>query len=290
MARLIMFKGISGSGKSTEATKLVRKGYVRVNMDDLRSSLNLGKFSRGNEKVVQETAYNIVESALERGRHVVWDNTSLHPKHESRLRDIAKKHRANFEVQTFDIEPRKAVQRDLRRERSVGPKVIWDQYYNYVWQQPAQQPKTGVPAVIIDVDGTLMRIVEGPDGTKRSPYDHTRVHEDQPVQAVADLVSNIDFMSTELVFLSGRSDACYQATAESIVNAIGHDQFMLYMRAEGDSRSDRIVKRELHDEHIRGKYDVQYVIDDREQVVQMWTDELGYTVLQVRQPGVYNDF
>jgi hypothetical protein len=46
-----------------------------------------------------------------------------------------------------------------------------------------------------------------------------------------------------------------------------------------------VVKLELFDEHIRDQYDVQFVLDDRNQVVDMWR-QLGLTCLQVG-PGAF---
>ena len=45
-------------------------------------------------------------------------------------------------------------------------------------------------------------------------------------------------------------------------------------------RQDAVVKREMFDAHIRDRYRVPYVIDDRNQVVNMWLSP-GLTVLQV---------
>ena len=54
----------------------------------------------------------------------------------------------------------------------------------------------------------------------------------------------------------------------------------LVMRKTGDYRKDSIVKREMFEEHIEGKYNVLFVLDDRNQVVDMWRKELGLTCLQ----------
>ena len=52
------------------------------------------------------------------------------------------------------------------------------------------------------------------------------------------------------------------------------------MRKTGDNRKDCIVKRELFDAHIKDKYYIDFILDDRNQVVNMWR-ELGFTVMQV---------
>jgi hypothetical protein len=53
------------------------------------------------------------------------------------------------------------------------------------------------------------------------------------------------------------------------------------MRPEGDNRKDSIVKRELFDTHVRNKFYIDFVLDDRDQVVDMWRNDLGLTCLQV---------
>ena len=57
-------------------------------------------------------------------------------------------------------------------------------------------------------------------------------------------------------------------------------EFELIMRAAGDMRKDSIVKAELFFEHIEPNYNVMMVIDDRPQVIRMWTD-IGLDVINV---------
>lgn len=57
---------------------------------------------------------------------------------------------------------------------------------------------------------------------------------------------------------------------------------MLLMRPEGDIRKDSIVKREIFENYIRDYYNIQFVLDDRNQVVEMWRS-LGLKCLQVAE-------
>ena len=52
------------------------------------------------------------------------------------------------------------------------------------------------------------------------------------------------------------------------------------MRTIGDHRSDFIIKQEIYEREFKGKYNVLYVLDDRNQTVNMWR-ALGLTCLQV---------
>jgi hypothetical protein len=55
------------------------------------------------------------------------------------------------------------------------------------------------------------------------------------------------------------------------------------MRSAGDMRKDSIVKEEIYRQEILGRYNVWFVLDDRNQVVDMWR-LLGLRCLQVA-PG-----
>ena len=82
--------------------------------------------------------------------------------------------------------------------------------------------------------------------------------------------------------MSGRSSE-FRAHTERWLQANNIRYSELHMRAEGDQRKDSIVKRELFDAHVRGKWNVSFVLDDRQQVVDMWRG-LGLVCLQVA-PG-----
>ena len=63
------------------------------------------------------------------------------------------------------------------------------------------------------------------------------------------------------------------------------DDYHIFMRKEGDSRNDGIIKTEIFDEHIKDKFYVCAVFDDRDRVVKAWRD-IGLLCLQVN----YGDF
>lgn len=48
------------------------------------------------------------------------------------------------------------------------------------------------------------------------------------------------------------------------------------MRPQGDMRRDSIVKRELYENHIKGKYNVVAIFDDRPQVIRECWQALGF--------------
>lgn len=132
--------------------------------------------------------------------------------------------------------------------------------------------------VLFDVDGTLMKNTGG-----RKFWEWDRVGEDTPNAAVVELAhSIIKAGELEIVVMSGRDEVCYEATCRSL----GEQQVWfreLIMRPHKDNRPDDIVKFELYQERVLPNYDVAFVVDDRQKVVDMWR-RLGLTCLQVA-PG-----
>ena len=82
--------------------------------------------------------------------------------------------------------------------------------------------------------------------------------------------------------MSGRKETCRRQTEVWLAVADVPSDALL-MRDRYDDRPDVQVKRDLYDRHVRGRYDVLCVLDDRSSVVQGWRD-LGLTCLQVA-PG-----
>jgi hypothetical protein len=116
----------------------------------------------------------------------------------------------------------------------------------------------------------------------RSPFNETRVHEDLPNQAVIDVVRAMHAAGNLVIFCSGRTDGCYDATRAWIEQHVAVPYEALLMRKSGDQRKDSIVKTEIFDEHIRRNYNIVGVFDDRQQVVRAWR-RLGLPVFAVAE-------
>lgn len=119
----------------------------------------------------------------------------------------------------------------------------------------------------------------------RGAFDWERVEEDSVDLAVRAIVNDAHASFRAKVFVfSGRDGVCENQTREWLAeNIVSYD--VLVMRKQGDMRKDTIVKKEMFDIHINGKYNVLYVIDDRPSVCRMWRS-LGLKVLQVGNPYV----
>ena len=142
--------------------------------------------------------------------------------------------------------------------------------------------------IVCDLDGTLCDIdhrthwVQVPSGVRKN-WDafFSEVPNDTPNQAVLDLLYRMSDYS-KVIFCSGRPERCRADTVEWLEKHYfieGH--YKLYMRKDGDFRRDDIVKEEILNEHI-DKERVQFVLDDRNQVVDMWRRN-GLTCFQVAE-------
>ena len=133
---------------------------------------------------------------------------------------------------------------------------------------------------IFDIDGTLA--IKG----DRSPYDWDRVGEDKPNASVIVLYNFLweALKKTDIRFfiMSGRDSVCNELTLTWLSEHLeGHNG--IYMRPQGDNRKDTIVKKEMYDNHVKGKYNVLGIFDDRLSVCRMW-HSLGLPLFRVGDP------
>lgn len=292
MSRVIILRGLPASGKTSWAKSWVTQapGRVRVNRDDLRVMLYGRPFlEHDGERLVTEVERGIARDALRAGWDVVVDDMNLRPRYVREWQRFARAHRADWEIYELEIPLDESVRRDEVRGSKVGVDAIRGMSRWLVKgalapvpteDEPARpaayKPNAGLPdAWIVDIDGTLALNTSG-----RSPYDLDRVGEDTLNEPVADVVYALARVGYRVVFCSGREETSRAATEEWIRTHLDV-RGPLYMRSAGDRRKDHVVKRELLDE-IGRSYAVRGVLDDRQQVVDMWR-AAGLTCLQVAE-------
>ena len=318
MQKMIIMRGVPGSGKSTRAREYVdREDYVRVNKDDLRQMLNNGLWSRANEKFIHDTSMKLVTMALMAKKNVVVDNTHVTAAQVKPLHKLAEQIGG---IEVHEVWVRTSIEECLRRNalREKSERVpddvihrmardagiaksgyvnchdtvkVYPAYQSY---EPLEQDQNLPKAIICDLDGTLAHI------GARSPYDASRCDEvDLPNHAVIECVLVMANAGYRIIFMSGREDKDRAATMRFISKHVtelkypfAHTEpffdvidYELYMRSTGDQRKDSIVKRELFDTHVRGKYNVVFCLDDRNSIVQLWRS-MGLSCFQVN----YGDF
>lgn len=276
--KLIMTKGLPGSGKTTWAEKYLEEhpNTLLVNKDDLRGMLFNSEWTGHREKMILSVRDFIVTQGLKSGRDVIVHDTNFAPKHETRLRQLAKELKAEFVIQDFTQVPLETcIKQDLLRFTSVGERVIRQMYNDWLRPTPpVVEWDLDLPnCIICDLDGTLALFDD------KNPYERDFIN-DKCNSSVRYIISYFKKLGDEKIFIfSGRSGKFKKETEEWL-----QDEIIFYdglvMREENDKRKDSIVKKEMYEKHIKGKYNVQFVLDDRNQVVEMWRS-LGLTCLQV---------
>jgi hypothetical protein len=163
------------------------------------------------------------------------------------------------------------IRKTAKQMRSPESRIIPD------WT-PAPDPAND--CIIVDIDGTLSQMAD------RSPYDESRVYEDTPRLAVLATVKALLAArpNMKLFIFSGRTVQCYSDTSRWLYDKCGLDtnrtNTNLTMRQAGDSRNDAIVKMEMYEAHIKDKYSVLAVFDDRASVIRDCWDKLGLFVFR----------
>lgn len=284
--KLIITKGLQGSGKSTWADAYISKNtnFVKVEKDEIRKNSNLfpdGVYNhkRGDESIVVKERDRMIHNALANGKSVISSDTNLVQKHITQMSNIAKGYDAIIEIKSFlDVPLKELIRRDSVRLHPVGEQVIRRTFHEHVKTMPTflkYNPK--LPFVVVsDLDGTLTL---GPKN--RSPYEWAKVGNDDINLGVAHMLDGVKVIKQCKVFIfSGRDSVCRSETEEWLEkNDIEYDG--LFMRSKGDNRSDEIVKAEMIEEHIKGKYNVLIWFDDRQRVSTMLRDVYGINVAQL---------
>jgi len=223
-------------------------------------------------------------------RVIFLDNTNLSISALRKLEGIAHQHGAHFAVNDsfLDVPLETALWRNEQRDRPVPPKVIEDMHKRALklkpWRygslpdiQPYENSKKLPDIILVDIDGTLA--LKSPE---RDIYDYTKVHLDLPNPSVTHLITQLASHGWKPVVMSGRSEDCREQTQEWL-NKHVWPNLPLYMRPSGDHRPDWVIKSELFDEHIRDRFHVRFVLDDRDQVVALWRDRLQLPTWQVNE-------
>lgn len=292
MQKLTICRGLPASGKSTWAKKFVEDNpqWKRVNRDTLRSMVHgAAKFSREREAAIKIARDALVTAFLGAGHNVIVDDTNLDPSVVNHLRGLAATCSAEVEEKWFNVTLDEALARNALRtefEGKVPMHVIKDMHRKWIHDETVQRipHDPSLPTcVIFDLDGTLAI------ANHRDVYDASQCVSDDVNMPVAEFLYFVrecpiwpERGPLQVIFCSGREEKFRPQTGEWLLKkALFRPGDILLLRASGDKRNDAIIKKEIFEEHIAGKFNVLAVFDDRNRVVNMWRS-IGVPCFQVR--------
>jgi len=284
---IILTIGLPASGKSYWADEFVQKNpeYVILNRDDLRVMLQsrkrYSKFSKWRETLVTNIQVQGAIDALAMGKSVIISDTNLKAEYRKTWVKVAKEANVKYTLKMFtDTGLDVCLDRDKKREFPVGQRVImrmFKQNQDEYWPKPVYNADLD-DIWIFDVDGTLANM------TTRGPFEWNKVGDDAPNMPVINLLKTIKKSGQKIVIMSGRDGSCKELT-ESWFNKYNIEYDAFYIRPAKDNRKDTLIKQELYNNHVKGKYNVAGVVDDRDQVIGLWR-QLGLPTYQCN----YGDF
>jgi len=301
--KLLILVGAPGSGKSTFTRYFIRTedNWVRVNRDDFRL-MQFGDtlMSPFYEERITKMVEASVITLLKNHTNVIIDatNSSLRT-----LEDMVRTYTeyADISFKVFDLSVEELVKRCDKRYEQTGkfiPKSAIEKHVTQLQYTKEKfdfkpiprtvkeatltytaQDSTLPKAVICDLDGTLS-LLNG-----RDPYDASSADEDLLNVPVARVLQMAKAQGYKVILLSGR-EQLYREPTERFLSKhqIAYD--LLLMRTTNDYRKDNIIKKELFQQEIEGKYFIEFLLDDRNQVVDMWRKDLHLPCFQVN----YGDF
>lgn len=169
--------------------------------------------------------------------------------------------------------------RDLLRHPMNDPEKIF--CVSCVKEETLLESRNSIVA-IFDIDGTLADLSHRIHHIRGEQKDWEKffesIEQDKPIYPIIGILNAL-CGNIGVILATGRPERLRGKTVEWMHrNSIFFDK--LYMRKDGDLRSDVIVKREILDQILSDGFSPLMVFEDRTNVVKMWRDA-GLQCLQV---------
>jgi predicted kinase len=320
MSEMTFLRGIPASGKSTYAQQWVSEdpaNRVRINRDAIREALFGDAQSHKDEGKVTEVENMLIAKGLKEGKHVMSDNTNTNMAFLPKAIKFAKANGATkINHEDFPITVEEAIKRNSKREnpvpehvlhrmsKNLGPQGQFPVFPGSYKTKDLILPKSRKLAVCFDMDGTLndvrnVRHFLQPQGNKkRRDFDSFhRMSEFEPAhEDVLQMAFDAHKARFEVLITTARSEP-YRETTQKWLDDRDVPFANIFMRKEGDFRSDYEVKKEMYDQ-INMYYDVVRCVDDNPQAIKAWREK-GVAVttvpfiddsnmdLQVKVPNIF---
>ncbi|MDR2679934.1 MAG: zeta toxin family protein [Tannerella sp.] len=294
--QILLLIGAPGSGKSTFAKYFIRteENWMRLCRDDFRMmNFSDSLLSQYEESLISEILDTSVETLLRKKYNVLLDATHCRAEY---LKHYIEKFNslADISFKVFECDVDELIARCEKRHAETGryvPENVIRRFANELETlkktfdfspRPlkqttyiAEKQDVNLPkAIMCDLDGTLALM------GNRDPYDASECDKDDLNEAVASVLKVFYANGYNVLLLSGREEIFREPTLR-FLSKFSIPCHQLWMRKAKDYRKDAVIKREIFDREIAGKYRIEFVLDDRDQVVEMWRKELKLNCFQV---------
>lgn len=296
--KIILTRGIPGSGKSTWAKQFVAEDpehRIRLNWDDMRNMMGpywVPSREFVNKKMLQAALITIAYES-DTIYTVVIDNMNLNPKGYSEYYHWLEHYNSNkpadkickIEFKDFFTPVEECIRRDSLRSNPIGEKTIkdiWNKYKHFIQTTSVEQyvnnlikPDPNKPyCVVIDMDSTMCfntnkRPWYGPGAAEGMSHDIENF-------GVCEMVNSLS-KNYPIIVATGR-DTTQEEVTKNWLKTHNINPKEYYFRKSGDYRKGVIIKKEQITK-ILEKYNILIILEDSQPIVDMYR-EMGLTVLQ----------
>ena len=288
---ITLFVGPPGSGKSTQASKYLkthgdRNDLIRISQDDQ------GKYEH----------LEIFKKAIELKSDIVIDRMNFNIAQRDRYLDPARKAGYNTRIIVLHVPRQECL--DRCKARAEHPTIKTDEdadnaiyffFKNYQRVESTEADEVmrmgwvdieAPKCIVCDLDGTLANVDHRRHYVRRQKplkpnwvMFFEKMTEDPVNEWCREILENMS-EKYPIVYATGRAGE-YMPHTETWLkeNNLRFGNSYLFSRMEKDHRKDDIVKEIILEFEIKTKFNPFFIIDDRQQVVDMWRKH-GYTVLQ----------
>jgi predicted kinase len=268
MAKIKIYRGLPGSGKSTAAkSQVVNTGNgARINRDDLRAMLFDSVWTGKREGVVIEVEKAIAQVLLKNNMLPFIDDCNITEKHQQMWLQFALENGVDLETTRMDTPLKECIHRDSLRPKPVGEAVI-----NRMALNAGLIDFGDKPIILCDLDGTLCDEEHRRyhlNGEKKSWNDYfSLLSDDKPVDFVIKWVRELAKDHT-IALVSGRPDT-YQFETLTWLRKHEVPFDYIFMRPGSDKRSDVEIKTDILNKIP--KHLIDFCLDDRPVVIrEVW--------------------
>lgn len=294
--QLLILVGAPGSGKSTFAKYYIRteENWMRLCRDDFRTMhFTYSNLPSYEESLITEMIDSSIETLLRRRCNVLLDATHCRADYINHY--IEKfNHLADISFKIFEADIATIAERCDKRNKETGKFIPVNVQKRYIKDleelkktfdfsprplqdnrvQAIQQDSSLPKAIICDLDGTLALM------NNRNPFDASTCDEDELNTPVSNTLKVFAKEGYRILLVSGREERFKEPTLRFLQkHEIPYHQ--LWMRQSKDFRKDAVIKKEIFEAKIKDKYYIEFVLDDRDQVVDLWRKELKLPCFQV---------